>query len=200
MKDDLFQKKCQFFCSVNEEGRYPKSNLPEIAFLGRSNVGKSSLIKALINKKKIMRISKTPGSTIQINYFNLGNKLFLVDLPGYGYAKQAKLVVKYCSDLIKDYLKYKYNLQLLILVLDPRRNINNNEVLLLKFLKEIEINTLVVFNKIDKVKKDNLKKLEYIIHDMLQNFSFIKDTVSVSCTKGFNINLLKEKIIKNINL
>ena len=200
MKYDLFQKKCYFFYSVNKQGGYPQSNLAEIAFLGRSNVGKSSLIKALVNKKTVVRTSKTPGSTMQINYFNLGNKLLLVDLPGYGYIKQKKCIVEHLSYIIEDYLKYRNNLQLLILVLDSRRNINKDEILLLKFLKRIKINLLLVFNKIDKIKEDKSEDQEHIINYMCQNFSFIKDTISVSCTKGFGINKLKEKIINNINL
>ena len=80
MKVDLFQKKCSFFFSVDEKGKYPESYLPEVAFLGRSNVGKSSIINALVNRRNLVRTSNSPGSTIKINYFKLGDKLMLVDL------------------------------------------------------------------------------------------------------------------------
>ncbi|MBY0581244.1 MAG: ribosome biogenesis GTP-binding protein YihA/YsxC [Rickettsiales bacterium] len=198
MKADLFQRECIFFYSVNEKGKYPKSNLPEIAFLGRSNVGKSSLINSLVNRKNLVRTSNSPGSTIKINYFKLGDKLMLVDLPGHGYAKRAKHVVENLSDLIEDYLLRKENLKKLVFIIDSRRGIDREDEMLLNFFKNIGTSMLLVFNKIDKLKKLELQDLNDSVDRMINNFDFIEGAMFTSCLKGFGIKKLKEKIIQNI--
>jgi len=198
MKADLFQKECNFFYSVDEKGKYPKSNLPEIAFLGRSNVGKSSLINSLVNRKNLVRTSNSPGSTIKINYFKLGDKLMLVDLPGHGYAKRAKHLVENLSELIEEYLAKKENLKKLVFIIDARRGVNQEDEMLLNFFKKIGISMLLVFNKVDKLKKLELQNLNDSMDGIINKFDFIENIVSTSCLKRSGIRKLKEKIIQNI--
>jgi GTP-binding protein len=198
MKAELFRKNCEFFCSVTEIGKHPKTNLPEVAFLGRSNVGKSSLINALVNRKNLVRTSNTPGSTIKINYFNLGEKLVLVDLPGHGYAKRPKSLVENLSNLIEDYLKNRVTLKKLIFITDARRNIKNEDEVLLDFFRSIGISVLLVVNKIDKLNKLEIEKLDVDIKESLDKFQFIESVVNVSCTKGYGIKNLREQIVANM--
>jgi len=198
MKADLFQKECNFFYSVDEKGKYPKSNLPEVAFLGRSNVGKSSLINSLVNRKNLVRTSNSPGSTIKINYFKLGDKLMLVDLPGHGYAKRAKHLVENLSELIEEYLAKKENLKKLVFIIDARRGINQEDEMLLDFFKGVDTSMLLVFNKVDKLKKSELQNLDDSTDGILNKYDFIENIVMTSCFKGLGIRKLKEKIIQNI--
>ncbi|WPX96832.1 ribosome biogenesis GTP-binding protein YihA/YsxC [Candidatus Bandiella euplotis] len=198
MKADLFQKDCEFFYSVTDIGKHPKTNLPEIAFLGRSNVGKSSVINALVNRKKLVRTSNTPGSTIKINYFKLAERLMLVDLPGHGYAKRAKHLVEDLGHLIKDYLINRANLKKLIFITDARRGIKTEDEVLLDFLNNIGISVILVVNKIDKLNKTEITKLDIEIQHNLNKFKFIESMVNVSCTKGYGIKKLRECIVSNI--
>ena len=199
MKLDLFQKECKFFYSVEEIGKHPKSHLPEIAFLGRSNVGKSSLINTLVNRKNLVRTSNTPGSTIKINYFNLADKLTLVDLPGHGYTKRSKELVNKLSYLIEDYLSNRENLKILILIIDSRRGIKKEDELLLNFLQSKSINILLILNKIDKLKKSELELLVSSTENILKILDISTGIVAVSCTKKTGIQNLKQKIIHSIN-
>lgn len=115
----LFGSECKFVAGATNLRQIPVSNLLEVAFVGRSNVGKSSLINALTGKN-CARVSKTPGRTQQINFFNLGNKLSLVDLPGYGYASVSKKTRAEWDSLIIDYLQYRVNLKRIFLLIDSK--------------------------------------------------------------------------------
>ena len=199
MKLDLFQKECKFFYSVDEQGKHPKSHLPEIAFLGRSNVGKSSLINTLVNRKNLVRTSNTPGSTIKINYFNLADKITLVDLPGHGYTKRSKELVNKLSYLIGDYVSNRENLKILILIIDSRRGIKKEDELLLKFFQSKSINILLILNKIDKLKKSEFEFLVHSTKNILKLLNMSADIITISCTKKIGIKNLKQKIIHNIN-
>ena len=200
MKKNILLGESSFFYSTNEKGKYPKQETPEIAFLGRSNTGKSSLINSILNKKKIARISKRPGSTSTINYFQIGKLLTLVDLPGYGYIRKAKDVARNISNLVKDYLQHRKNLKILLMIIDSRRGIDNNDKLLLNFLKTINISLLLVFNKVDKLKVNELKILKSSSINIAKDYNFIVSTINTSCTKGIGINIVTRKIIHNINL
>lgn len=134
-------------------GWRPDSTLPEIAFAGRSNVGKSSLLNALVRRKSFARVSKTPGRTREINFFRINNQFLFVDLPGYGYARISKERKAEWRPLIDSYLGRTTQLRGLVLLLDIRRDPSDDDRSMLDFLARLEIPTLVALTKSDKVSK-----------------------------------------------
>lgn len=134
----------------------PESTLPEIAFAGRSNVGKSSLLNTLFRRKDFVRVSRTPGRTREINFFNLNDQMVLVDLPGYGYARISKEKKAEWRPLIEGYLKRTQQLRGIVLLLDVRREPSEDDVAMLDFLAELEIPTVVALTKTDKLSKRDL--------------------------------------------
>ena len=138
---------------AEEAGWRPESNLPEIAFAGRSNVGKSSLLNSLVRRKSFARVSKTPGRTREINFFRINNQFLFVDLPGYGYARISKARKAEWRPLIDSYLGRTTQLRGLVLLLDIRRDPSEDDRAMLDFLARVEIPTLVALTKTDKVSK-----------------------------------------------
>lgn len=135
----------------------PPDELPEIAFAGRSNVGKSSLVNALTGRKTLARTSHTPGRTQQINFFTLGGRLMLVDLPGYGYARASKTDIKSWTALVKDYLRGRVGLRRVCLLLDARRGAARNDLEIMDMLDGAAVVYQTVLTKADKVKRDALE-------------------------------------------
>ncbi len=136
---------------AEEAGWRPESNLPEIAFAGRSNVGKSSLLNSLVRRKSFARVSKTPGRTREINFFRINNQFLFVDLPGYGYARISKERKARWRPLIGSYLGRTTQLRGLVLLLDIRRDPSEDDRSMLDFLAQVEIPTIVALTKSDKV-------------------------------------------------
>jgi GTP-binding protein len=155
----LFAQECNFVAGAATRDRLPDLALPEIAFAGRSNVGKSSLINALTNRKTLARISHTPGRTQQINFFSLGGRLLLVDLPGYGYAKISKKTIASWSDLINDYLKGRPNLRRICLLIDSRRGLKPTDLEIMKLLDAIAVCYQLILTKVDQCKMEETRKL-----------------------------------------
>ena len=147
-----------FYCSYGDYQDIPDETTLELAFIGRSNSGKSSLINAICLKKKIAKISKTPGKTQLINFFNLGSNCFLVDLPGYGFAKVSKSKTKSFSSLISSYLIKRKQLKLVFLILDSRLGITNLDELMIKMLVKIRLRFVIILNKIDKLNQMEFQK------------------------------------------
>jgi len=133
-------------------GWRPESTLPEVAFAGRSNVGKSSLLNRLINRKKFARVSNTPGRTREINFFRVNETFILVDLPGYGYARISKERKAEWKPLIESYLKSSPELRGIVQLLDLRHDPTNDDLQMLDFLSELGVPTVIVLTKIDKLK------------------------------------------------
>ena len=133
------------------EGWRPEPTLPEIAFAGRSNVGKSSLLNTLVRRKAFARVSRTPGRTREINFFNVNNQFILADLPGYGYAKISKERKADWKPLIEGYLKKTAVLAGVVLLLDIRRDPSEDDMAMLDFLADVELPTIVVLTKTDKL-------------------------------------------------
>ena len=157
----LFTQKCDFMISVASYEQLPETNLPEIAFAGRSNVGKSSLLNRLTGHKNIARTSNTPGRTQQINFFNLGEKLILTDLPGYGYARAQRSAVDKWTLLVNSYIKGRTQLRRVCLLIDSRHGIKSTDLEAMSLMDSAAIVYQVIFTKCDKVKKEELKtKLE----------------------------------------
>lgn len=138
--------------------QYPNDTRPEVAFVGRSNVGKSSLINTLVNRKKLARTSSDPGKTRTINFYNIDEKLYFVDLPGYGYAKISKSEREKWTTMIESYLKTREQLTCIIMLVDVRHEPTKNDVMMFEWLKYFNYNTIVVCTKADKLSKNELKK------------------------------------------
>ena len=155
----LFAGECQFVAGAATEAQIPSLPLPEIAFVGRSNVGKSSLVNALTGRKTLARVSGTPGCTRQINFFALREKLMLVDLPGYGYAKVSRSEVSGWSRMILNYLKGRRNLHRICVLIDSRRGLLEKDEKLMDILDEAAISYQVVLTKIDKISQEKIKSL-----------------------------------------
>ena len=153
--DPLIVKQLEFLGGMASAGGWrPESTLPEIAFAGRSNVGKSSLLNALLRRRHAARVSKTPGRTREINFFRVNDAFMLVDLPGYGYARVAKERKAEWKPLIEGYLQSSPNLRGLVLLLDSRREPSDDDRDMLAFLAERETPVLVAITKMDKFGTD----------------------------------------------
>jgi GTP-binding protein len=148
----LFAQSCAFLTAAAQEGQLPELGLPEIAFAGRSNVGKSSLLNALAGRKTLARTSHTPGRTRQINFFDLGGRLMLVDLPGYGYARAAKTDIKRWTGLTRGYLKGRVQLRRVCLLVDARHGLKDNDRNVMSELDQAAVSYQVVLTKTDKLK------------------------------------------------
>jgi len=147
----LFRKEANFVAGADKPARLPKLTLPEFAFIGKSNVGKSSLINLLCNRKSLARVSHTPGRTQQINFFQVGTSFILVDLPGYGFAKVAHNLRKSWEELILQYLDKRDNLKVVNLLIDARRGIMQHDMSVIELLRNMDRKFQIVFTKSDKV-------------------------------------------------
>jgi GTP-binding protein len=153
-KDPLIIRSMEFIGGMIEpNGWRPPADLPEIAFSGRSNVGKSSLLNTLLRRRAFARVSKTPGRTREINFFKINNAFTLVDLPGYGYAKVSKERKEVWGGLIDDYLRNSPALRGVVQLLDIRRDPSDDDKQMLDFLAELERPTIVTLTKADKLSK-----------------------------------------------
>jgi GTP-binding protein len=155
----LFERECVFVAGAAELARLPEPSLTEVAFAGRSNVGKSSLINALTRHNALARTSRTPGRTQQINFFQLGNVLMLVDLPGYGYAKASKQKIGTWTALIHDYLLGRPNLRRICVLIDSRHGLKETDLALMAELDTAAVVYQFVLTKTDKISAGALKAL-----------------------------------------
>jgi GTP-binding protein len=152
--DRLVIRNVEFIGGMAERhGWRPESSLPEIAFAGRSNVGKSSLLNTLVRRKSFARVSRTPGRTREINFFRINNEFVLVDLPGYGYARISKEKKAEWRPMIESYLRRTSQLRGIVLLLDIRREPSDDDRAMLDFLAETEVPTIVALTKLDKLSK-----------------------------------------------
>ena len=150
--------KINFLKSSPNSSECPKSNLKEFAFIGRSNVGKSSLINMLFDNKNLSKISKKPGKTKLINHFIINDKILLADLPGYGYAKLSKFESKKINILIHDYIENRNNLFKVFLLIDIRHEPIKTDLKFIEYLSNIRRGFHIIFTKSDKIKKSELAK------------------------------------------
>ena len=147
-----------FIKSATRPGNYPPPELPEIAFAGRSNVGKSSLINVLVNRRSLVRTSSTPGRTQLINFFDINGTFNLVDLPGYGFAKVPLSVKKAWGPMMRTYLETRETLKAVVFILDIRREPREEDIQMLNWLEEFGVPTIPVITKIDKVNRSQREK------------------------------------------
>ena len=160
---NLFKKDCSFLLSVSNVNTLPYLPYTEVALLGRSNVGKSSLINALTNKTRLAYSARTPGTTKTINLFTLANKMVVVDLPGYGYVHGAHTDISKISTLIADYLLNREKLVKVFLLLDIRHGIKQNDMQAIAWLQKQKINYQLVYTKADKVRNAELLVREELV-------------------------------------
>jgi len=141
----------EFIKSATKPSEYPRGNFPEVAIAGKSNVGKSSLINALVNRKNLAKTSSSPGRTQLINFFLVNGKFSLVDLPGYGYARVPPQVRKTWKPMVESYLQTRKEIRLVILILDARRGASPDDLALLDWLDYHKIPSLIALTKVDKL-------------------------------------------------
>ena len=156
-------KSAEFVTSAVKTAQYPSEALPEIAFAGRSNVGKSSLINTLVNRKHLVKTSSTPGRTQLINFFDINKNLTFVDLPGYGYAKVPVAVRKKWGPMIETYLSTRQTLKGVVIIMDIRRLPREEEQNLIHWLAHYSIASILVLTKTDKLSKTKLIKQQAAI-------------------------------------
>jgi GTP-binding protein len=175
-------KQAEFIISAVAAAQYPSDNRVEIAFVGRSNVGKSSLINTLTNRRKLVKVSGTPGKTRLVNFFLINNEFYFVDLPGYGYAKVSKVEKESWGKVIETYLTKREQLKKIVLLIDCRHKPSMDDINMYKWIKYYNYEAVVVATKIDKLTKNELQKnlkmiretLELNPNDKLLTFSSLK--------------------------
>ncbi|MGZ5939823.1 MAG: ribosome biogenesis GTP-binding protein YihA/YsxC [Rhizomicrobium sp.] len=155
----MFAGACEFVWGTGDINSLPPESLPEIAFVGRSNAGKSSLINALTNRKTLARVSHTPGRTREINFFKLGDRLMLADLPGYGYAKASKTMTAEWQKLIFSYLRGRASLRRVLLLIDARRGVLDLDKEVMDLLDEAAVSFGIVLTKIDKLSPEEVAEV-----------------------------------------
>ena len=146
-------KNPRFEISVMNKSQYPKNNLPEIVLAGKSNVGKSSFVNSMINRKSLARTSSAPGKTRQLNFYNMDDKFYFVDLPGYGYSEMSKAEQVKVGASTESYLKSRKNINLIILLIDIRHKPSENDIMMLDFIKHTGKHYIVITSKADKIAK-----------------------------------------------
>lgn len=158
---------CEMLVAAVKYEQYPPADLPEIALAGRSNVGKSSLVNTLVNRKNLARTSSSPGKTATINFYEVEKKFRFVDLPGYGYAKVSKEEKKKWGGMIENYLSKRENLKGVFLLVDARHKPTEEDKMMFEWIKNFGYEPIVVATKLDKLKKSQIEKNLTEIYDFL---------------------------------
>ncbi len=192
----LFRRPCTFLKGVVNVAGLPGDVLPEVAFSGRSNVGKSSLLNALVGQKALARTSNTPGRTREVNYFVLDDRAYLVDLPGYGYAKASKKEVAGWNKLIQDYLKGRASLRRVFLLVDARHGLKTSDAPTLELMDEAAVSYQAVLTKADKVKAGELEKVvERTAKTLSKHPAAYPEIIATSARKGTGLAELRAAIL-----
>ena len=158
----------ELIISAVRESQYPTDNRPEFLLVGRSNVGKSSFINTLINRKNFARTSARPGKTQTLNFFNINNHFYLVDVPGYGFARVQKSLKKKFGMIIEEYLESRENLEMVFMLVDFRHKPTEDDVLMYNYLKYYNIPVTIIATKVDKVKKGAHEKNKKLIISLVE--------------------------------
>jgi len=191
----LFLKPCTFVMGVAEIAQLPPAGLPEIAFIGRSNVGKSSLVNALVGRKALARTSNTPGRTQQLNFFNLSDTLMLVDLPGYGYARAPKKAVARWQALISGYLRGRAPLRRVCVLVDARHGLKPTDREMMEMLDIHAVSYQLVLTKADKIKPPALAERIVSLQDQRADYPAMHpDVLATSAVKSSGISELQHAL------
>ena len=169
-------KNAEFKISAVSPKQYPADGLPEIVLVGKSNVGKSSFINTMLNRKKLARTSSEPGKTRQINFYNVNDSFYFVDLPGYGFSKMSTVEQEKVGAFIEEYLQHSKNIALIVFLIDIRHNPTENDKLMYNYAIQTEKPFIIIANKADKIAitkvDDSVKALQNILNP-LQDLTFI---------------------------
>ncbi|HGM3507298.1 TPA: ribosome biogenesis GTP-binding protein YihA/YsxC [Clostridioides difficile] len=184
--------------SAVNKSQYPAEGIPEIALAGRSNVGKSSIINTLLNRRNFARTSQTPGKTRTINFYLINNEFYFVDLPGYGYAKIAKSEKEKWGGIMERYLESRQELCSILLLVDIRHEPTADDKLMYEWIKHFGYNCVVIATKADKISRGQYQKHISIIRKKLQMESSEK-VIPVSSLKKTGVEELWEEIVNQYN-
>ncbi|HCW72937.1 MAG TPA: YihA family ribosome biogenesis GTP-binding protein [Clostridiaceae bacterium] len=161
-------KSADFITSAVRQNQYPETGHPEVAFVGRSNVGKSTIINALTNRRKLAKVSNTPGRTRLVNFFLINQGAMLVDLPGYGYAKISKTAQASWGKIIEDYIVNSPYLKRFVLLVDSRHKPTGDDIAMMDYLRYYGKDVIVVGTKLDKLRRNDIRKSEKLIRETLE--------------------------------
>ena len=189
-------QKAEFVRSAAKAGDFPRDGLPQVAFAGRSNVGKSSVINRLLNRKNLARVGAAPGKTTHINYFNIDGAFYLVDLPGYGYAKVSKAERDRWGRLMERYFADRALMSLGVLIVDARHKPTADDCTMAQWYKDAQCPFLVVANKLDKLKKREIEPNLQQIREVLELDNTVK-LIPFSAEKGEGKQELLHEILRH---
>ncbi len=190
-------KTAEFITSAVRKNQYPETGHPEVAFVGRSNVGKSTIINAITNRRKLAKVSNTPGRTRLVNFFLINEGAMLVDLPGYGYAKISKTEKLAWGKIIEDYLNNSPHLKRFVLLVDSRHKPTADDVAMLDYFRYYDKDVVIVATKLDKLKRNDIKKSEKLIRETLK-LTDEDQLILYSSTSKENLQAVIDLVFKDI--
>jgi GTP-binding protein len=191
----LFKGECNFIAGSTAIDNLPVNDLPEIAFAGASNVGKSSIVNALTGRRTLARTSSNPGHTKQLNFFKLRETLVLVDLPGYGYARAPKTSIAAWTGFTRDYLRGRTNLKRICLLIDSRRSLKPGDIEIMNLMDEVAVIYQIILTKIDKVKKNDVEKIISAIKASAKKHTAMHpEIIATSSREGDGIEQLRTEL------
>ncbi len=186
-------KNPEFKISAVSPKQYPQDDLPQVVLVGKSNVGKSSFINTLVNRKNLARTSSEPGKTRQINFYNMDNKFYFVDLPGYGYSKMSKAEQEKVGSFIEQYLQTSKNIALIIFLIDIRHKPTENDKLMYDYIFKTNLPCIVIANKADKIA---ITKVDEYVENLQKILNPLKDLKFLPFSSEKKI--YTEKVLENI--
>ena len=189
--------KVEFEAAFGTLKQIPQSDLPEIVFAGRSNVGKSSMLNRIFNRKNLARVSSMPGKTITINFFKVENDVRIVDLPGYGYAKVAKGEKRRWAEMMEGYFQSPRNIKLVVQLVDMRHKPSEDDYIMMRFLQDAGLPFVVAATKSDKLNKTQYNERKNALRAELAEFGEVLTILPFSSEKGEGTEELK-KIIESV--
>lgn len=189
----MFIKNPEFRISAVSPKQYPDNGLPQVVLVGKSNVGKSSFINTLVNRKKLARTSSEPGKTRQINFYNMDEKFYLVDLPGYGFSKMSKQEQAKVGTFIEEYLQKSKNIALIVFLIDIRHDPTANDKLMYDYIFKTNLPCIVIANKADKLA---VTKVDDAITNLQNILNPLKDITFLPCSSERKI--YTDKVWKEI--
>ena len=192
----FFRKPVEFVMGVVSLKTLPEADRTEVAFAGRSNVGKSSLLNALVGSRGLARTSNTPGRTQEINFFERDKDLYIVDMPGYGYARASKSRIRAWTGLIRDYLRGRASLKRVFVLIDSRHGIKPNDLEIMKLMDTAAVSYQIVLTKADKIKgQDLVRTIEAAGKIVTRHPAAYPFIIATSARKGLGIEELRAEIV-----